>query len=53
MPDEAKAKAFYLDYLGFEVDWESRIKPTAPLSMQIHLGEAVIHLNARQRGHRK
>jgi hypothetical protein len=45
MLDEAKAKAFYLDYLGFEVDWEGRFNPTAPLYMQIHLGEAVIHLN--------
>ena len=45
MFDEAKAKAFYLDYLGFEVDWESRFTPTAPLYMQIHLGDAIIHLN--------
>jgi Glyoxalase superfamily protein len=45
MLDEAKARAFYLDYLGFDVDWESRFNPTAPLYMQIHLGEAVIHLN--------
>ncbi|MCA9226694.1 MAG: hypothetical protein KDA47_13825 [Planctomycetales bacterium] len=49
MFDEAKAKAFYLDYLGFEVDWESRFSPTAPLYMQIHLGDAVLHLN----GHAK
>ena len=45
MFDEARAKAFYLDYLGFEVDWESRFTPTAPLYMQIHLGDAIIHLN--------
>ena len=45
MLDEAKAKAFYLDYLGFEVDWECRFSPTAPLYMQIHLGDAIIHLN--------
>jgi hypothetical protein len=45
MLDEAKAKAFYLDYLGFKVDWEGRFNPTAPLYMQIHLGEAIIHLN--------
>jgi Glyoxalase superfamily protein len=49
MFDEAKAKAFYLDYLGFEVDWQSRFSPTAPLYMQIHLGDAIIHLN----GHAK
>ena len=49
MFDEAKARAFYLDYLGFEVDWESRFFPTAPLYMQIHLGAAILHLN----GHAK
>jgi len=45
MLDEGKAKAFYLDYLGFEVDWECRFSPTAPLYMQIHLGDAIMHLN--------
>lgn len=49
MFDEAEAKAFYLDYLGFELDWESRFSPTAPLYMQVHLGEAILHLN----GHAK
>ncbi|MCA8985680.1 MAG: glyoxalase superfamily protein [Planctomycetaceae bacterium] len=49
MFDEAKAKAFYLAYLGFEIDWESRFSPTAPLYMQIHLGDAILHLN----GHAK
>lgn len=49
MFDEAKANAFYLDYLGFEVDWESRFSPTAPLYVQIHLGDAILHLN----GHAK
>jgi hypothetical protein len=45
MLDEAKAKAFYLDYLGFEVDWEGRFSETAPLYMQIRLGGALIHLD--------
>lgn len=45
MFDEAEAKAFYLDYLGFEIDWESRFSPTAPLYMQIRLGDALLHLN--------
>ena len=49
MFDESKAKAFYIDYLGFEVDWECRFSPTAPLYMQIRLGDAVIHLD----GHAK
>ena len=45
MFDEAKAKAFYLDYLGFVVDWEGRFNPTAPLYMQIRLGDALLHLD--------
>ena len=49
MFDEAQAKAFYLDYLGFQIDWESRFSPTAPLYMQIHLGDAILQLN----GHAK
>jgi hypothetical protein len=24
--DEVKARAFYLDYLGFQVDWEYRLE---------------------------
>ena len=51
MFDEAKAKAFYIDYLGFQVDWEHRFHPeqSSPLYMQIRQGDAVIHLN----GHAK
>ncbi|MBT5873254.1 MAG: VOC family protein [Candidatus Latescibacteria bacterium] len=48
MLDEARAKAFYIDYLGFEIDWEHRFEAAttnSPLYMQIHQGDAVIHLN--------
>lgn len=48
MLDEAAAKAFYIDYLGFAIDWEHRFEPTSPespLYMQVRLGDAVIHLN--------
>ena len=48
MFDEAAAKAFYLEYLGFEMDWEHRFEPassSSPLYMQVHQGEAVLHLN--------
>jgi uncharacterized glyoxalase superfamily protein PhnB len=33
MFDEAEAKAFYLDCLGFEIDWEHRFEdsPSSPL----------------------
>jgi len=29
--DEAKAKEFYLDFLGFSLGWEHRFEPDAPL----------------------
>ena len=45
MYDETRARHFYLDYLGFKVDWESRFSPTAPLYMQVHLGASILHLN--------
>ena len=47
MFDESKARAFYIDYLGFIVDWAHRFESNeqSPLYMQIHLGDAVIHLN--------
>lgn len=45
MLDEDTAKAFYLSYLGFEIDWECRFDPDAPVYMQIRLGTALIHLN--------
>ena len=42
--DIDKAKAFYVDFLGFRVDWEHRFDDTAPLYMQVSLGECVLHL---------
>lgn len=29
--DEAKAREFYIDYLGFTVDWDHRFGPGMPL----------------------
>lgn len=43
--DVAKAKEFYVDYLGFKVDWEHRFEEDAPLYMQISLGDFVLHLS--------
>lgn len=43
--DEAKAKAFYVEFLGFEVDFEHRFEADFPLYMQISLGGWVIHLS--------
>jgi uncharacterized glyoxalase superfamily protein PhnB len=33
--DEAKAREFYLDFLGFSVDFEARFHDGAPIYMQV------------------
>ncbi len=43
--DVAKAKEFYLDYLGFQADWEHRFEPGLPLYMQVSRGTCVLHLS--------
>lgn len=43
--DEARAREFYLEYLGFTVDWEHRFEPAAPLYMQISRHSLVLHLS--------
>jgi uncharacterized glyoxalase superfamily protein PhnB len=43
--DEAKAKEFYVDFLGFKVDWEHRFAPDLPLYLQISLDGCVLHLS--------
>lgn len=43
--DVAKAREFYLDFLGFKLDWEHRFEPGLPLYMQISLGDLVLHLS--------
>ena len=40
-----KAREFYLDFLGFKVDWEHRFEPGAPVYMQISRNGLVIHLS--------
>lgn len=40
-----KAREFYLDWLGFKVDWEHRFEPDTPLYMQISRGGLVLHLS--------
>jgi catechol 2,3-dioxygenase-like lactoylglutathione lyase family enzyme len=40
-----KAREFYIDYLGFKVDWEHRFDPDAPVYMQISRDGLVIHLS--------
>lgn len=43
--DEAKAKEFYVDFLGFQVDWEHRFQPGMPLYCQISRDNCVLHLS--------
>jgi len=42
--DEAKARAFYVDFLGFTMDWEHRFEPGMPLYCQVSRGACVLHL---------
>lgn len=42
---EAKAREFYLDYLGFDLAWEHRFEDGLPLYMQVERGATVLHLS--------
>lgn len=42
--DIAKAREFYLGFLGFELDWEHRFEPDAPAYLQLSRGNCVLHL---------
>jgi catechol 2,3-dioxygenase-like lactoylglutathione lyase family enzyme len=41
----AQALPFYLDYLGFTLDWEHRFEPGLPLYVQVSRSAAVLHLS--------
>ena len=41
-----KAREFYLDFLGFKIDWEHRFDPTAPVYMQVSRGKALRFISA-------
>jgi uncharacterized glyoxalase superfamily protein PhnB len=43
--DEGKAREFYLDFLGFALDWEHRFEPDLPIYMQVSLGDCLLHLS--------
>lgn len=43
--DEAKAKEFYIGFLGFNIDWEHRFEPGTPLYMQISNEGCILHLS--------
>jgi uncharacterized glyoxalase superfamily protein PhnB len=43
--DEVKAREFYVDFLGFRVDWEHRFEEGLPLYMQVSKDDCIIHLS--------
>jgi uncharacterized glyoxalase superfamily protein PhnB len=45
MFDVDKAKAFYVGFLGFTVDWEHSFEPGTPVYMQVSRGDCRIHLS--------
>ncbi len=40
-----KAREFYLDFLGFKVDWEHRFAPDAPVFMRVSRDAMALHLS--------
>ena len=42
--DLAKAKEFYVGFLGFVVDWEHRFDEDAPAYLQVSRGDLTLHL---------
>ena len=47
--DYKKAIAFYIDFLGFNIDWEHRFGETEPIYMQISKNGLVLHLSENGR----
>ncbi|MFC3691265.1 VOC family protein [Chenggangzhangella methanolivorans] len=45
MFDVDRTRAFYLDFLGFALDWEHRFEPDLPLYMQVSRSGATLHLS--------
>ncbi|MEX0956786.1 MAG: glyoxalase superfamily protein [Rhizobiaceae bacterium] len=43
--DEAKAREFYEGFLGFNMDWQHRFHPGAPIYCQVSSGALKIHLS--------
>lgn len=42
---EPKAKEFYVDFLGFALEWEHRFEPGLPLYAQVRRGDLILHLS--------
>ncbi|WP_425390783.1 glyoxalase superfamily protein [Ekhidna sp.] len=42
--DYKKTIEFYVDWLGFKIDWEHRFHDDAPIYLQVSNGNMVLHL---------
>lgn len=43
--DEVRAREFYLDYMGFTVEFEHRFEPALPLYLSVQRGGLTLHLS--------
>jgi catechol 2,3-dioxygenase-like lactoylglutathione lyase family enzyme len=43
--DYDKAVEFYVNWLGFKIDWEHEFEPGTPKYMQVSLRDIVLHLS--------
>ena len=43
--DSAKAREFYIDFLGFKVDFEHRFEPDLPLFLRVSMGDVILYLS--------
>jgi uncharacterized glyoxalase superfamily protein PhnB len=43
--DEAKAREFYVEFLGCTIDWEHRFAPASPIYMQVSRSGLQLHLS--------
>ncbi|PTN11145.1 glyoxalase superfamily protein [Nitrosomonas aestuarii] len=43
--DEVKALEFYVDFLGFKIDWKHRFEVGLPVYMQVSKDNCIIHLS--------
>lgn len=45
MFDPQKTLEFYVDFLGFKVDWEHRFSSDLPLYLQMSMNDVILHLS--------
>ena len=43
--DETRARDFYVQFLGFKIDWEHRFEEGLPLYLQVSRDGCVLHLS--------